>query len=479
MAQVLVRSGRLVDPLNGQDGIADLLFEDGRVAAVGPDLGVPKGAEVVDAAGLLVLPGLVDSHTHVGSPYWPGHRMMARAGVTTALNLSGRIDDVLDGIKAAGAGLTIASLDSIRPDADDLGETPSESAIASVVDRALDGGAIGVKVLGGHYPFTPDATAAIFRVARERTAYAAFHVGTTTAGSDLEGLRQAAVLADGGPLHVAHVNSYCRGMILDAIEEAQEALEILTRWPKLRSESYLARINGTSGRCVGGRVASGTARNCLKMGGYDLSEDGMEGAIRDGYCLVNDVRGDENVLLQGEAALELWRELGTDASISFPVNDATSQFILATARHPDGRFVVDALSTDGGGIPRNVTVEYGLAIVALGGLSPADFVRKASLAPAWMLGLTRKGHLGVGADADTVPVDPTARRVKATLAAGRPICVDGIIVGSGGTVVTTARGERAVRRAGLAAHVIDLRRAGLYRPETTVEVTGGAGISGG
>ena len=476
MAKLLVRGGRVVDPANGQDGIADLLFEDGTVAAVGRDLGVPRGAQIMDATGRLVMPGVVDTHTHVGAPYWPGHVMMARAGVTTALNLSGQIDNVLDGVKAVGAGLTIASLDSFAPPPGSAeanrqlsGPTPPNSEIAEMMDRSLDGGAIGVKVLGGHYPFTPDATAEIFRAARERTAYAAFHVGSTEAGSDLEGLRESEKLADGGPLHVAHVNSYCRGMILDAIDEAREAVEILVRSPRLRSESYLARINGTSGRCINGVPASGTARNCLKMGGYDLTEAGMEKALADGYCLVNDASGDENALLVGEPALDLWREMGSNVSISFAVNDPTAQFILATARRPNGQFAVDALSTDGGGLARNVTIEYGLAIVALGGLSYADFVRKACLTPARMLGLFRKGQLGVGADADCTIVDPVARAARVTIAGGRPICIDGLIVGSGGTVVTTARGEAAVRTRGLPVQVVDLQRSGLYAPELLLD----------
>jgi hypothetical protein len=390
--------------------------------------------------------------------------MMARAGVTTALSLSGEIDDVLDGIKAAGAGLTVASLDSPTPGRGLSSTTPPASEIGEVLDRSLEGGAFGVKVLGGHYPFTPDATAAIFRAATDRTAYAAFHVGSTATGSDLAGLREAEVLADGRPLHVAHVNSYCRGLILDPIDEAREACEILARSPLLRSESYLARINGTSGRCIDGKVASGTARNSLRMGGYEETEEGMERAIAEGFCLVNDGLGDENTLLTGEPALELWREMGTQVSISFPVNNAASQFILATARRPNGQFAVDALSTDGGGIPRNVTIELGLAVVALGGLTLPDFVRKACLTPARMLGLPNKGQLGVGADADCTLVDQSARKARITIAGGQPICLGGVVVGSGGTVVTTARGERAVRAKGLPAIVVDLRRAGLYDP---------------
>jgi len=465
VTKLMVRGGRLIDPKNGRDGVADLIFEDGRVTEVEAGLSAPKGAQVVDAAGLLVLPGLVDSHTHVSGDYAPGHAMMARAGVTTALNLSGEVGSVMEGIKAIGAGLTIASLDSPTPGRELPGESPTSAEIGEVLDRSLENGAIGVKVLGGHYPYTPEATAEIFRAARERTAYAAFHVGSTATGSDLRGLREAAELADGGPLHVAHVNSYCRGMILDAIDEAREAVEILVKNPMLRSESYLARLNGTSARCVDGVPASGTARNCLIMGGYDVTEDGLEKAMLDGYCLVNDARADENVLLSGEEARDLYREMGTNVSISFPVNDPTSQFILATARRPDGTFAVDALSTDGGGIPRNVTVDHGLAIVALGGLSLSTFVQKASLAPARMLGLDRKGHLGIGADADCTLVDLATRTVKATIAGGQPIVLDGVVVGSGGTVVTTARGERAVRQAGVPVQVVDLARSGLYAPE--------------
>jgi hypothetical protein len=46
--------------------------------------------------------------------------------------------------------------------------------------------------------------------------------------------------------------------------------------------------------------------------------------------------------------------------------------------------------------------------------------------------------------------------------------VDGVVLGSGGTVVTTARGERAVRQWGLPVEVIDLAQSGLYAPERMI-----------
>jgi predicted amidohydrolase len=74
MAKLLVQGGHLVDPGNGRNEVADLLFEDGTVAAVGPELDVPRGAQMVDARGLLVIPGLVDTHTHVGRRTGPATR---------------------------------------------------------------------------------------------------------------------------------------------------------------------------------------------------------------------------------------------------------------------------------------------------------------------------------------------------------------------------------------------------------------------
>ncbi|HEY0279539.1 MAG TPA: amidohydrolase family protein, partial [Solirubrobacterales bacterium] len=43
---------------------ADVLVEDGRIAAVGRDLEVPEGAEVIDASRAIVMPGFVDTHRH-------------------------------------------------------------------------------------------------------------------------------------------------------------------------------------------------------------------------------------------------------------------------------------------------------------------------------------------------------------------------------------------------------------------------------
>ena len=67
MGRILIRRGRVLDPNSNRDETADVLIEDGRIAAVEASLEVP-GAEVIDARGLWVAPGFVDLHTHLREP---------------------------------------------------------------------------------------------------------------------------------------------------------------------------------------------------------------------------------------------------------------------------------------------------------------------------------------------------------------------------------------------------------------------------
>jgi dihydroorotase len=67
-ATLLIRGGRLVDPGCGLDGERlDVLVRDGVIAEIGTDLQA-DGAELVDARGLTVTPGLIDPHVHLRTP---------------------------------------------------------------------------------------------------------------------------------------------------------------------------------------------------------------------------------------------------------------------------------------------------------------------------------------------------------------------------------------------------------------------------
>ena len=69
MNQILIRGGHLIDPAAGIDAPRDLLLADGRVAAIeAPGKIKQNGAEIINAKGLVVAPGLVDIHVHLREP---------------------------------------------------------------------------------------------------------------------------------------------------------------------------------------------------------------------------------------------------------------------------------------------------------------------------------------------------------------------------------------------------------------------------
>ncbi len=65
---LVIRGGRVVDPTQEHDGPADVLIEGGRVAVCGPAIDPPDGVVELDAAGLVVVPGLIDMHVHLREP---------------------------------------------------------------------------------------------------------------------------------------------------------------------------------------------------------------------------------------------------------------------------------------------------------------------------------------------------------------------------------------------------------------------------
>jgi dihydroorotase len=65
--RLLIRGGRVLDPASARDEVADVLIEDGTIAEIGCDLSAAE-AEVLDASGSWVAPGLIDMHCHLREP---------------------------------------------------------------------------------------------------------------------------------------------------------------------------------------------------------------------------------------------------------------------------------------------------------------------------------------------------------------------------------------------------------------------------
>jgi len=448
--------GRVVDPANGVDGRRDVAVRDGVITEVRPPGDREPARRTIDASGRWILPGLVDTHVHVSEPFggFQGFWMLARAGVTCALDLAGFGESLARGIRERGTGITIGFVFPLIPGETISGRDPGRAELERVIGEALASGALGAKVLGGHFPCSPEATALAIRLCEERGVRCAVHAGTTATGSDVEGLEELVDLAEGRPVHVAHVNSYCRGQKEEPLVEAGRALRALRRAPDAFSESYLSPFNGAPARLEDGAPASEVVRTCLRMGGHPPTVAGMRAAIREGQAVIQRAGERATELLDPEEGLAHFEAHGSRVTVSFPVNPPESAIGLAVARE-EGEFVVTALSTDGGAFPRNTTLPQGLALVRFGALSRRDFVRKACLAPARSLGLPEKGHLGSGADADLVVVDPDAACAEWVVAGGRLIVEAGEVVGTGGRMMTTSAGAERLREDGVKCEVVE------------------------
>jgi dihydroorotase len=87
MYDLLIHGGHVIDPATGRDGPADVAIAEGRIALVAPAIDQGQARALLDAAGQIVTPGLVDLHTHIywGVTYWgiEADPVAARSGVTT------------------------------------------------------------------------------------------------------------------------------------------------------------------------------------------------------------------------------------------------------------------------------------------------------------------------------------------------------------------------------------------------------------
>ena len=68
MSGLLIRGGRVIDPSRDTDGPADVLVREGKIDAVGRNIPVDRGVQVLDASGKVVAPGLIDLHVHLREP---------------------------------------------------------------------------------------------------------------------------------------------------------------------------------------------------------------------------------------------------------------------------------------------------------------------------------------------------------------------------------------------------------------------------
>ncbi|AKL96483.1 amidohydrolase [Clostridium aceticum] len=466
MSTIVLKNSFVVDPSNGVKGYKDLEITNGVISQIANSINTRHAQKVYDMKGKTCIPGIIDTHVHLtldGSNV--GYTMLAKAGVTSALDMYGPVDKICDNIDTYGSGINVACLTAPFKNTNSLSyQKFDESTIRQFVNEQLSKGAIGIKLIGGHYPMDTDLTRDFIRIANEQNAYVAFHVGTTSNGSNIDGLREAIEISKGYNLHIAHINSYCREEVYDSLTEIKLAIDLLKNNRNIISESYLSLYNGTSGRCKDGRPLSQVTAKCLNLNNYQNSEEGLKKAILEGVALVIANVGDEKVYIKNsKEALAYYKEQNGNVYVSFSINKSEAAYMLATAKDDHGNFVVNAISTDGGEIPRNVIIEKGLQLVKFGALTLEEFVIKTSLNPAKMLGLNRKGSFKIGNDADITVIDLEREVPVMSMVMGEVIMYEGLVVGKGGRIITTSKGVDYIKSKKLEPYTVNIADALLYK----------------
>jgi len=123
---LLIKNGRVIDPVNHVDQVADLLIADGKVMQIAQEIPVTPDAEAIDAAGQWVVPGLIDVHTHLREPGYE-YKETIRTGTMAA---------------AAGGFTTICCMPNTKPVND------SQAVTEFILRKAATEGMVNVLPVG-------------------------------------------------------------------------------------------------------------------------------------------------------------------------------------------------------------------------------------------------------------------------------------------------------------------------------------------
>ena len=382
---LLIKNGRVIDPTQGLDEVMDVLVEKGLVKELGKGLAAPSGAEVVDASGKCVVPGLIDMHVHLRDP---------------GLEYK---EDIVSGTRAAAAGgfTSVCCMPNTKPVIDN-------KAIASyIINKAKSEGFCNV-----------------------------FPVGTITYGmsgermSEMGELREAGCVAvsdDGKPVANAELMrrslEYARGMGIMVISHAED-LSLVGEGTM--NEGFTSTEIGLKGIP---RVAEdiATARDVM-LAEYTGSPIHIAHvSTKDSVRIIRDAKA-RGVKVTCETAPHYFtltddavRGYNTNAKMNPPLREASD---LAAIKEGLRDGTIDCIATDhaphhldekdvefnealNGIIGLETSLPLSLALVEEGVLSLKQLVEKMSCNPSDILSIGR-GTLKAGAIADITVFDPSS-----------------------------------------------------------------------
>ncbi|MEA3493597.1 MAG: dihydroorotase [Candidatus Margulisiibacteriota bacterium] len=384
---ILIKNGRVVDPASKIDGKRDVLIEGGKVKKIGTRL-AGRGAKIVDAKGMLVLPGLIDLHAHLRDPGRPDKETIA-SGTRAA---------------AMGGFTSICCMANTEPPVD------NPAVVKYIVNKAETDGVVNV-----------------------------FPIGAVTKGIKGEFLAELGLMLnegavafsdDGNPLMSAKMMrralEYSKQFdvpIISHCEDRTLSKEGVMNESALSTELGLPGIPALSEEVMverDVRLAEEFGKVHIAHVSSAKSVDIIRKAKRRGAPVTGETCPHYFSLTE-----EAIRGYNTNAKVNPPLKSKKDQKAVIKGLK-DG--TIDAISTDHA--PHNIeekNVEFNQAAFGMVGLETAlaltltslvnskaltlkQAISKLTAEPARILGLN-KGNLKVGADADLIIVDPKAEWV--------------------------------------------------------------------
>lgn len=241
--RVLLKGGRVVDPKNDRDAVMDILIENDKIIAVEDEIKEETGDKIISCSGLIVMPGLVDMHLHLGDLFEVTTNPIygaAEDGVTLGLSpgagntfmapslLGAEVDHGVPinlGVYLGAANVlgTCLSTEEIikmfkgEMDADTLSVKMSRNSITTTT-AALT---IGIKDHMGHFIMSDENIDKIFEITSKANLIYMSHT------QDPAHAERLVKLSQGRPLHLAHATAAGCGSHAGTAEGMQRVIDLV------------------------------------------------------------------------------------------------------------------------------------------------------------------------------------------------------------------------------------------------------------